>query len=27
VLICNIYNKDEQESHYLEGMRISFTVG
>jgi len=26
VLICNIYDKDEQESQYLEGMRISFTV-
>ena len=26
VLICNIYDKDEQESHYQEGMRVSFTV-
>lgn len=26
VLICNIYDADEQESHYQEGMRTSFTV-
>ena len=26
VLICNIYDEDEQESHYLEGMRTAFTV-
>lgn len=26
VLICNIYDEDEQESHYQEGMRTSFTV-
>jgi uncharacterized cupredoxin-like copper-binding protein len=26
VLICNIYDKDEQESHYQEGMRTGFTV-
>jgi uncharacterized cupredoxin-like copper-binding protein len=26
VLICNIYDETEQESHYQEGMRTSFTV-
>jgi uncharacterized cupredoxin-like copper-binding protein len=26
VLICNIYDEKEQESHYQEGMRTSFTV-
>ena len=26
VLVCNIYDADEQESHYQEGMRLSFTV-
>lgn len=26
VLICNIYTAEEQESHYQEGMRLSFTV-
>jgi uncharacterized cupredoxin-like copper-binding protein len=26
VLICNIYDADEQEAHYEEGMRTSFTV-
>jgi uncharacterized cupredoxin-like copper-binding protein len=26
VLICNIYDEDEQESHYQEGMRTAFTV-
>ena len=26
VLICNIWEEDEQESHYQEGMRTSFTV-
>jgi hypothetical protein len=26
VLICNIYDKAEQESHYQEGMRTGFTV-
>ena len=26
VLICNIYDEDEQESHYQEGMRLAFTV-
>ncbi len=25
-LICNIYDEDEQESHYQEGMRATFTV-
>jgi uncharacterized cupredoxin-like copper-binding protein len=25
-LICNIYDADEDESHYQEGMRTSFTV-
>lgn len=25
-LICNIYSADEQEAHYAEGMRASFTV-
>jgi uncharacterized cupredoxin-like copper-binding protein len=25
-LICNIYDADEQESHYQEGMRVAFTV-
>jgi uncharacterized cupredoxin-like copper-binding protein len=27
VLICNIYDEAEQESHYQEGMRTSLTVG
>jgi hypothetical protein len=26
VLICNIWDEDEQEAHYLEGMRTTFTV-
>lgn len=26
VLICNIYDEDEQESHYQEGMRVAFSV-
>jgi uncharacterized cupredoxin-like copper-binding protein len=26
VLICNIYDKKEKESHYQEGMRTGFTV-
>ena len=26
VLICNIYDKEEQEAHYQEGMRVAFTV-
>jgi uncharacterized cupredoxin-like copper-binding protein len=26
VLLCNIYEETEQESHYQEGMRIPFTV-
>jgi len=26
VLICNIWDEDEQESHYQEGMRAAFTV-
>jgi len=26
VLICNIYDASEQESHYQEGMRVEFTV-
>jgi uncharacterized cupredoxin-like copper-binding protein len=26
VLICNIWDEDEQEAHYAEGMRASFTV-
>jgi uncharacterized cupredoxin-like copper-binding protein len=26
VLICNIWDEDEQESHYQEGMRVAFTV-
>jgi uncharacterized cupredoxin-like copper-binding protein len=26
VLICNIYDKAEKESHYQEGMRTGFTV-
>jgi uncharacterized cupredoxin-like copper-binding protein len=26
VLICNIFDEDEQESHYQEGMRAGFTV-
>ena len=25
-LICNIYDADEDEAHYQEGMRTSFTV-
>jgi len=26
VLICNIYDPDEDEAHYQEGMRVAFTV-
>jgi hypothetical protein len=26
VFICNIYDEDEQESHYQEGMRTGYTV-
>ena len=26
VLICNIYDAEEQEAHYQEGMRLAFTV-
>jgi uncharacterized cupredoxin-like copper-binding protein len=26
VLICNIWDEDEQESHFQEGMRAAFTV-
>ena len=26
VLICNIYDEEENEAHYQEGMRTSFTV-
>jgi uncharacterized cupredoxin-like copper-binding protein len=26
VLICNIYDEGEHESHYQEGMRTAFTV-
>ncbi len=26
VLICNIYDEEEQEAHYQEGMRLAFTV-
>lgn len=26
VLICNIYDEEEQEAHYQEGMRTSFDV-
>ena len=26
VLICNIWHEEEQEAHYQEGMRMSFTV-
>ena len=26
VLICNIYDADENEAHYQEGMRVGFTV-
>jgi len=26
VLICNIYDEDEDEAHYEEGMRTAFTV-
>ncbi len=26
VLICNIWDENEQESHYHEGMRVAFTV-
>jgi uncharacterized cupredoxin-like copper-binding protein len=26
VFICNVYDKEEKESHYQEGMRTSFTV-
>ncbi len=26
VLICNVYDADEQEAHYQEGMRVSFAV-
>lgn len=27
VLICNIYDEDEDEAHYAVGMRTAFTVG
>ena len=27
VIVCNIWDEDEQEAHYAEGMRTSFTVG
>ena len=27
VFVCNIWDEDEQEAHYQEGMRTSFTVG
>ncbi len=27
VFICNIWDETEQEAHYQEGMRTSFTVG
>ena len=26
VLVCNIWDEDEQEAHYQEGMRTGFTV-
>ena len=26
VLICNVYDPDEDEAHYQEGMRVAFTV-
>jgi uncharacterized cupredoxin-like copper-binding protein len=26
VLVCNIYDEDEDEAHYQEGMRLAFTV-
>lgn len=26
VLLCNIYEEEEQEAHYAEGMRVAFTV-
>jgi uncharacterized cupredoxin-like copper-binding protein len=26
VLICNIFDEDEQEAHYQEGMRTTFTI-
>jgi uncharacterized cupredoxin-like copper-binding protein len=26
VLICNIYDEEEQEAHYAQGMRTAFTV-
>ena len=26
VLICNVFDEDENEAHYQEGMRTSFTV-
>jgi uncharacterized cupredoxin-like copper-binding protein len=26
VLMCNIYDPDEDEAHYAEGMRLGFTV-
>jgi len=26
VLLCNIYDEDELEAHYQQGMRIAFTV-
>lgn len=26
VLVCNIWDEDEQEAHYAEGMRLAFTV-
>lgn len=27
ILFCNIYDEDEQESHFAEGMYTTFTVG
>jgi uncharacterized cupredoxin-like copper-binding protein len=27
VFVCNIWDESEQEAHYQEGMRTSFTVG
>jgi uncharacterized cupredoxin-like copper-binding protein len=26
VFICNVFDEEENESHYQEGMRSSFTV-
>jgi uncharacterized cupredoxin-like copper-binding protein len=26
VFICNIWDEEEQEAHYQEGMRTSFTI-